>query len=135
MSLIWASFSPSQSRWLLPFSSRRMDSVTHLCELANPCIHGGLISGPGSLGHRSCVVFAVSLSHVAGCLQDDAPVRRASRPRTTSSGAHCALFDTALTDRDRSRQNFSSALRAPLTLRLSPEPLLSNTNPQERKQK
>ena len=26
----------------------------------------------------------------------------------------------ALTDRERSRQNFSSALRAPLTLRLSP---------------
>ena len=32
-------------------------------------------------------VFAVSLSHVAGCLQDDAPVRRASRLRTTSDGA------------------------------------------------
>ncbi len=35
-------------------------------------------------------VFVVSLSHVAGCLQDDAPVRRASRLRTTSGGARCA---------------------------------------------
>jgi hypothetical protein len=76
--------------------------------------------GVSSFGHRSCAVFAVSLSRVAGCLQDDAPVRRASRLRTTSDGARFVLFDTALTDRDRSRQNFSSALRAPLTLRLFP---------------
>ena len=35
----------------------------------------GSNAGPGSLGHRSCAVFAVSLCHVAGCFQDDAPVR------------------------------------------------------------
>ena len=37
-----------------------------------------------------CEVFDVPLSDVAGCLQDDAPVRRASRLRKTSGGARCA---------------------------------------------
>jgi hypothetical protein len=35
-------------------------------------------------------VRSVPLFDVAGCLQDDAPVRRASRLRTTSDGARCA---------------------------------------------
>jgi hypothetical protein len=67
-----------------------------------------------------CEVPDVPLSDVAGCFQDDAPVRRASRLRTTPGGAPCVHFVTALTDRDRSRQNFPSALRAPLTLRRFP---------------
>jgi hypothetical protein len=50
----------------------------------------GSNTGPGSLGHKSCAVFAVSLSYVAGCLQDDAPVWRTSRLRTTSDGARWA---------------------------------------------
>jgi hypothetical protein len=43
-----------------------------------------------SLGQRSSEVFVVPFFDVAGCLQDDAPVRRASRLRTTSDGARCA---------------------------------------------
>jgi hypothetical protein len=35
-------------------------------------------------------VRSVPLFDVAGCLQDDAPVRRGSRLRTTSDGARCA---------------------------------------------
>jgi hypothetical protein len=63
---------------------------------------------------------STSLSRMWLAGKDDAPVRRASRLRTTSGGDRCVCFDTALTDRRRSRQNFSSALRAPLTLRRSP---------------
>jgi hypothetical protein len=74
----------------------------------------------GSVGQQECEVSDVPLSEVAGCFQDDAPVRRASRLRTASGGACCVYLDTVLTDRDRSHQNFPSALRAPLTLRRSP---------------
>jgi len=77
-------------------------------------------AGESAQHQLGCEVFDIPLSDVAGCLQDDAPVRRASRLRTTSGGARCVYFDTALADRERSRQNFSSALRAPLTLRLYP---------------
>jgi len=76
-----------------------------------------------------CEVFDVPLSDVAGCFQDDAPVRRASRLRTTSGGDRCIYFETALADRERSRQNFSSALRAPLTLRLYPGAFSSQQQP------
>jgi hypothetical protein len=40
-----------------------------------------------SVGQLECEVSDVPLSEVAGCFQDDAPVRRASRLRTTSGGA------------------------------------------------
>jgi hypothetical protein len=80
----------------------------------------GSAAEPSSIHRGSSDVFGVPLFDAAGCLQDDAPVRRASRLRTTSDGVRCVLFDTALTDRERSRQNSSSALWAPLTLRLSP---------------
>jgi len=43
-----------------------------------------------SVGQRECEVSDVPLSVVAGCFQDDAPVRRASRLRTTFGGACCA---------------------------------------------
>jgi hypothetical protein len=42
-----------------------------------------------SLGQRECEVSDVPLSDVAGCFQDDAPVRWASRLRTTSGGVCC----------------------------------------------
>jgi len=73
-----------------------------------------------SVGQLVCEVSDIPLSDVAGCFQDDAPVRRESRLRTTSGGACCVYLNTVLTDRRRSRQNFSSALRAPLTLRRFP---------------
>ena len=44
-----------------------------------------------------CEVFDVPLFDVAGCLQDDAPVRRASRLWTTSGDDRCVYFDTAST--------------------------------------
>jgi hypothetical protein len=43
-----------------------------------------------SVGPLGCEVFDVPLFDVAGCFQDDAPARRASRLRTTSGGACCA---------------------------------------------
>jgi len=50
-----------------------------------------------SVGQLVCEVSDIPLSDVAGCFQDDAPVRRASRLRTTSGGVHCVYFDTAST--------------------------------------
>ena len=58
------------------------------------------VDGPGmpaediwrasSVGQLVCEVSDVPLSEVAGCFQDDAPVRRASRLRTTPGGVRCA---------------------------------------------
>jgi hypothetical protein len=79
-------------RWLdaHPLTGARSPALTYMqCGHPAPTTAGST-AGPGSFGHRSCAVFAVSLSHVAGCLQDDAPVRRASRLRTTSDGVRCA---------------------------------------------
>jgi hypothetical protein len=72
-----------------PPSSRPMATRCHLltdgradgsdqlrCQLARPEI--------------TRIVRSVPLFDVAGCLQDDAPVRRASKLRTTSDGVRCA---------------------------------------------
>jgi hypothetical protein len=78
-----------------------------------------------------CEVFDVPLSVVAGCLQDDVPVRRSSRLRTTSGGARCVYFETASTStpcsltvagpaRTSPRPCVSPVMRAPLTLRRFP---------------
>jgi hypothetical protein len=89
--LLWATFSPSRADGCYPFSSRRMVTSTHVHATREPCTEGGRIyCRSRAHGHRSWGVFPVSLSRVAGCLQDDAPVRRASRLRTTSGGARCA---------------------------------------------
>jgi len=50
----------------------------------------GSAAEPSSIDRGSSDVFGVPLFDAAGCLQDDAPVRRASRLRTTSDGARCA---------------------------------------------
>jgi hypothetical protein len=74
-----------------PFTGARSPALAYMqCGHPAPATAGST-AGPGSFGHGSCAVFAVSLSRVAGCLQDDAPVRRASRLRTTSDGVRCAL--------------------------------------------
>jgi len=87
-------------------------------------------NGVSSLGQRSREVFEVFLSSMWLAV-----FKMMHRSGGGQGYEQLLTALAALTDRDRSRQNFSSALRAPLTLRLSPEPLLSNTNPQERKQK
>jgi hypothetical protein len=79
-------------------------------------------SSVGQLGYE---VFDVPLSDVAGCLQDDAPVRRASRLRTTSGGDRaCTSTLRSLTmngpARTSPRPCVSPDMRAPLTLRLYP---------------
>jgi hypothetical protein len=102
-----------------PVSSLPMATSPRI-EIAGPDMPAGDTWRASSVGQLVREVFDIPLSDVAGCFQDDAPVRRASRLRTTSGGVCCVYFHTPLTDRERSRQNFSSALRAPLTLRRFP---------------
>ena len=79
----------SQTSRRRPVSSLPMATCPRI-EVDGPDTPVGDSWRASSVGQLVCEVSDVPLSDVAGCFQDDAPVRRASRLRTTSGGACCA---------------------------------------------
>jgi len=81
--------STSQTSRRRPVSSLPMATCPRI-EVDGPDTPVGDSWRASLVGQLVCVVSDIPLSDVAGCFQDDAPVRRASRLRTTSGGACCA---------------------------------------------